>query len=123
ERAARRFRRLLEAAAANVVQPAVEWASNTAVLDSAVGQFRQAMRAAQPEQPWLPIRVTKEHQVLAEYANLQRFRARSHLPRQPHRVPVAPHVLAARRPAIRPTEKLVFLLSQHRGTPFCWGGT
>src|SRR6266545_5792318 len=93
-----RLGRLLEAAAANVVQPAVHWTPNAAILDPPVCQRDKAVGAVQPDQPRPALLIAEEDQVFAHDPDLLRLAARVAVLRQPHRPPVAPQEFAAGRP-------------------------
>src|SRR4051812_46007881 len=61
--------RLLEATAADVVEPAVIDAAEAAILQPAVAQVRSAMRAVQADQARPSLIVPEQNQVLAQDAN------------------------------------------------------
>ncbi len=67
-----RFARLLQAAAANIVEPTMVETTQPAVFDAAITQIGAAMGAMQTEQANPALIVAKQRQVLAENPHRQR---------------------------------------------------
>ena len=104
---------LLEAAAVDVVAPAVEGAADAAVLDASVGERGEAVRAAQPQQSRPAGLVAEQHQVLAHHLELEGLAAGGDLVGEGHGLPIPPEDLAhgGAGPGLR--EELVLDFRKH----------
>src|SRR5207244_9969176 len=89
--------RLLQAVARYVVNPTVERAADAAVLNAAVGERGQSMRASEAEQAHPTVRVTKHDEVFAQEAYGFRLAARLDVDRIAGRDQVAAKPVAATR--------------------------
>jgi hypothetical protein len=103
---------LLDAGAALVHQPAVIIAANAGLLDHSVGEVGAAVRTVAIEQPEPATQILVEHQVLAEQAD-GLDRTSVELARAADRLPVAPQVVAHRRPGTNLGENAVLFSAQH----------
>ena len=63
---------LLQAAATDVVEPAVVDAAQAAILESAVREVGSSVGTVQPQQTWAALLVAEEHQVLAQQPHRER---------------------------------------------------
>src|SRR5205823_3513933 len=88
---------LFQAAALNVVAPAVVDAAEPAILDPAVAQVGPPVAAMDAQQARLALIVPEQHQVLAQQAGGDRRPAGRDLLAQPGRLPVAAKQIAGRR--------------------------
>src|SRR5688572_5883170 len=87
-RAAAGLAGLLDHATANVVQPAMIQASQTAVLDPAIAQVGAAMRTMEPQQSRPALVITKEDKLFAHDPDRLRRSAQRQLFGKRHRLPV-----------------------------------
>jgi hypothetical protein len=109
--------RRLQALPRDVEQPAVERATQAAVLKPSKGEIGAAVRTGALEQAIAALVVPKQDEVFPEEANrLERTIARQFVD-QRGGVPVAPHQLARRRTWPRPGEEIILLGAQHRLIP------
>ena len=103
----------LRAGAGLVVEPAMIWAAQPAIVGNAILQVHQPMQAAVADEPQCATAVLVEHQILAEDAHLahgifQQLRKRG------YGNPVAPHQVAAGRAWPNAGEALIHLRRDHR---------
>ncbi len=113
EHAAFGFGGSFQAPAVDVEQPAMEQATQAAVLEPAVGEIGAAMGAVAVEQAVATALVAEQHEVLAEHAHrLGRTLGRQFVGER-HRMPVMPHQPAAFGARPGAGDQLVLLGTHH----------
>ncbi|HYJ17934.1 MAG TPA: hypothetical protein VEW72_02045 [Burkholderiales bacterium] len=107
------FRRLLEALAVPVEQPAVIKAAQAAVLHPPVGQVGAAMRAELADESKLTVVGSEQDEIFAHDPDRHRRTAGRHLLRRCNRLPVAAQEFPARssRPGLG--QQVIVGLGQH----------
>jgi len=116
EARADRLRRLVEAVAVHVEEPAVVGAADAFGLGHAVGKVGLAVGARRLDKPDLARGAPEQHEILAEVADLLGGVLVVDLGRACDGVPVAAHQLAHGRSGSDPGQSIVLLLRQH-GSP------
>src|SRR5436305_140814 len=96
----------------------MERAAQPAILEPTEREIRAAMRAVAVDQAITPLRVAKQHQILAEQFYGFDGTWPLHLVDQRRRLPVHPHQFPARLARPGPGNQVVLLLAHHGGGPF-----
>ena len=113
--------RRLKTLAVHVEQPAVEGATQAAILQPAIGEIGAAVRTAPTDQAVTALVILENHQVFTEQPDgLHRSVARK-LVDQRRRLPVAPHQATRRCARAGPGDEIVLLRTQH-GCPIPYFG-
>jgi hypothetical protein len=112
--AAVRLARLVQATAAETVQPPVIDAPETSVLDSSKAEVRPPVGAVKTQKARPSLTVAKEDQILPQNPYGDRRSTRWKLVRESDWLPVAPQQIPPRRAAPDPGQKVVFFSGHHQ---------